>query len=159
MAETHPPYPTPGITVDRQMSQLIELSCWAESERARLPEAVRESTTQVQLRLGHDAKVASYRIQPVPILWSHYVSMQTIRREWDEAVRCYPYDAWDSSPAVRTRVLLVNAAACLCNNAFLPFEAREARAQRDADAIKRVLMSVLAIFETAQPDTLQTKGQ
>ena len=136
---TSPPYPGPGLNMDGLYGCLRELRAWLKDQRAEANAAA--GCDLVPALRGLPDK-ASYAAQPVMQLFHHYAVLHRLREWWDHLVRCYE-GAWTAPMAVRLRAGMAAAMAVMWNDAFTPFESREAREQ-----------ALLARYQQAAQDAL-----
>lgn len=128
-----PPFPGEGTTTELQYERLKELKEWVGHYRDELNQhAGNDVVPKVKAFLKREV----YATQPVLTQFQHFMTMRHIRESWDELVRDYE-DAWNSKAAIRRRMLLVNMAATMLNEAFIPFEVREAHQERNLERMNR----------------------
>lgn len=120
-----PPYPSMGVTADGLYNTIRDLRKWAMKYRDELNDAAEREIIQTIKKIP---PIEAYRAQPVADQFQHLLMIRRIREEWDHLVRTFE-DAWDCEQCLKSRMLLVQASAAQINEAFTPFEIREARQQ------------------------------
>lgn len=129
-----PPYPGDGTNPALLFKYLGELSEWVNLYRQTLNEG---AGVEIIPALRTMPAWTIYQAQPVPVMWSHFIVMRRIREEWDHLVRQYE-DAWDCTACARQRIVLVQTAALMFNDAFVSYEQREAVHEREIEQIDRM---------------------
>jgi len=145
-----PPYPGEACTTENLYKYLGDLRDWVLNYRDGLNAIVGAEAIPAVHPLG---KKPAYLSQPVTQLFSHLMFIRKLREEWDHIVRLYE-DDWDDKHCIRARVVLVQTAAIQLNEAFVPQEVREARAQKHTERMQRAFESLGNLFsKMTEPDS------
>lgn len=138
-----PPYPGPGATADLVYALLGELRSWVLHYRDKVNSQIGRAEVPVPRELP---RASTYSAQPIIEQFRHFMIMRQIREQWDTLIREFE-ESWDSKPAFRGRVMLLQAASVTVNEAFVPREVREARSVKHMDHIQKAFDSVGRLFE------------
>lgn len=144
-----PPYPGEGVSARILFEHLASLREWVESYRDELGQPYVEAHTQSpipELRPMPENSVA-YLNSAITTLWAHFIGMRRIREAWDSLIRTYE-DSWGSRVCVAQQMILVQQAALLFNEAFIPFEYLEARRKQGLDKMEKLLKRVAVELRT-----------
>lgn len=128
-----PPWPGEGSTTDLLYARLLELRDWISRYRDELNESAGQDIIPV---LRKPPAKAVYAMQPVLLQFQHFSYMRQIRAAWDALVRDWE-EEWDSNGCLRQRSLVIRNAAEIFNDAFTPFEVREAQSVRQQERMQR----------------------
>lgn len=139
---TSPPYPGEACTVDLLYKHLGDLREWVLDLRDGLNAIAGQEIIPAVKPIG---KKPAYAAQPVLQHFQHLMFMRKVREEWDHVVRLYE-DDWDDKHCIRARLMLVQAAAVQLNEAFVPQEVREARAQQHMERVQQAFTNLGAMF-------------
>lgn len=88
----------------------------------------------------------AYLCLPVRVQMEHIGYAQLLRKQWDHLVAVYE-DAWDCQACARQRAALVQHAALILNDAFTPYEIREAREQQGKEKWERAIKKLMERFD------------
>lgn len=128
-----PPYPGDGTTTQLIYQRLKELREWAN----KYLDEINELAGQEQIPpVKKFPRYEVYASQPILIQFEHFVILRQIRESWDELIRDHE-DSWDCRQALRRRAMLVSTAAFTLNEAFIPFEVREANTERKLEKLQK----------------------
>jgi len=137
-----PPYPSDGISADGLYQILKELKKWVNKYR----DAHNKEIGQELIPLVKDLPdKKAYIGQPIMTQWGHLLLLRRIRESWDDLIRNYESD-WDDKLCIRHRVLMLQSAAILLNNAFMPYEHREARQQRELEEMQNMFTRIQQVL-------------
>src|ERR1019366_10131086 len=138
-----PPFPGDGTSVAAMYNYFCELRKWVVHYRDSLNSYAGQEIIPEVILLP---RISIYTSQPIPVMWSHFMTMRRVREEWDMLIRIYEA-AWDCPPCLRSQVMLVQTAAIIINNAFTPNELREMREQQDMHRMQRGFERLTAHFK------------
>lgn len=133
-----PPYPSGGANPDSLYLTLKTLRQWVQTYRDVHNEVVGR---EVIPPVGDIPDRAAYVSQPVTVMFGHWKLLRNFREMWDHVVRVFDTD-WGNQLCVQQRVVILQASAILINNAFVPYEHREATRQSEFAAMQRQFEAV-----------------
>lgn len=129
-----PPYPSEAANPDVLYNHLKSLKGWVEKYRGSHNKSVGKALIPNVKDLP-DRK--AYTGQPVSVMMGHFLFLRRLRESWDHLLRTYEYENdWDTKACLRQRVMMLQSASVLLNNAFTPQEHREAMAKRDTERMQ-----------------------
>lgn len=130
-----PPYPSEAVNPLLLYNHLRALRKWVEDARPEHNKAAGKAVIPAPKPLPDKA---AYTGQPVPTMMGHFLFLRRLRESWDHLVRTHEYaDEWNTKACVKKRVMLLQAAAVLLNNAFTPHEHREAMKAREMERLQQ----------------------
>ncbi len=128
-----PPYPSEWANPDGLYNTMRQLRKWVGTYRPSHNAIIGQDLIPAVKELP-DKK--AYAAQPVPTMYMHLRFVRRFRESWDHLVRTYE-DDWDDKLCVRQRIVLLQSAALLLNNAFTPYEYREAKRQSELENLQQ----------------------
>lgn len=130
-----PPFPGDGATGHVLFNLLKDLWKWVDIHRDDINEAMSKEVVPELEPFPKENK--GYLCQAIVTQWTHFLIMRRIREAWDDVVRNHE-DAWDSRLCVGQRAMLFQGAALLLNDAFIPYERREASRHRNMNRMQKM---------------------
>lgn len=149
-------YPNEGTTANGLFNYLKDLRKWVLFYRDDINRAVSQEIIPLVIDIP-DKK--AYLSQPVMTQYQHLMLVRHIREQWDHLIRLYE-DDWTCKPCVQGRLMLLEAAAILLNDAFTPYEVREAKQQHHVENIQRSFERLTEFFrKIMRPDEYENKEE
>lgn len=143
-----PPFPGPGVTPDGMYTTLRALREWILTYRDKHNALIGQQViAPVEVLPTREV----YTYQAVVSMHGHWQLMRRFREVWDAIVRNFEND-WNNPICVRERVTILQSAVILVNNAFVPFEQREALREREFEAMQKQMDAATSLLQQRLED-------
>jgi len=143
-----PPFPAAHVNCDGLYVALRALREWVLTYRDKHNALVGQEIIAPVLAMPSREV---YTHQAVVSMSAHWKLMRRFRELWDEIVRNFEND-WSNAVCVRQRVVVLQSAAILINNAFVPFEHREINGEREFEIMQQQMDAATQLLHQRSED-------